>query len=25
VDLDAFFGVVRLVDRFWRNVATLPR
>jgi hypothetical protein len=25
VDLDAFFGVVRLVDRFWRNIATLPR
>lgn len=25
VDLDAFFGVVRLVDRFWRNIVTLPR
>jgi CheY-like chemotaxis protein len=25
LDLDAFFGVVRLVDRFWRDAATLPR
>lgn len=25
VDLDAFFGVVRIVDRFWRDIATLPR
>lgn len=25
VDLDAFFGVVRVVDRFWRDIATLPR
>jgi chemotaxis family two-component system response regulator Rcp1 len=25
VDLDAFFGVVRVVDNFWRDVATLPR
>jgi CheY-like chemotaxis protein len=25
VDLDAFFGVVNLVDRFWRDIATLPR
>jgi CheY-like chemotaxis protein len=25
VDLDAFFGVVNIVDRFWRDIATLPR
>jgi two-component system, chemotaxis family, response regulator Rcp1 len=25
VDLDAFLSVVRVVDRFWRDVATLPR
>jgi two-component system, chemotaxis family, response regulator Rcp1 len=25
VDLDAFFGVVHFVDRFWRSIATLPR
>lgn len=25
VDLDAFLSVVRLVDRFWRDIATLPR
>ena len=24
VDLDAFLSVVRLVDHFWRDVATLP-
>ena len=24
VDLDEFLSVVRLVDRFWRDVATLP-
>ena len=24
VDLDAFLGVVRVVDRFWRDIATLP-
>ena len=25
VDVNAFFSVVRLVDHFWRDVATLPR
>jgi two-component system, chemotaxis family, response regulator Rcp1 len=25
VDLEAFFGVVQAVDRFWRDIATLPR
>jgi len=25
LDLEAFFGVVHLVDRFWRDAATLPR
>lgn len=25
VDLDAFLSVVRVVDRFWRDIATLPR
>jgi len=25
VDLEAFFSVVSVVDRFWRDVATLPR
>jgi len=25
LELEAFFGVVRLVDRFWRDAATLPR
>ena len=25
VDLDAFVSVVRMVDRFWRDIATLPR
>jgi CheY-like chemotaxis protein len=25
LELDAFFGVVRLVDHFWRDAATLPR
>lgn len=25
VDLDTFLSVVRVVDRFWRDVATLPR
>lgn len=25
VDLDAFFSVVRLVDQYWRDAATLPR
>jgi CheY-like chemotaxis protein len=25
VDLDAFVSIVRMVDRFWRDIATLPR
>ena len=25
VDLDAFISIVRVVDRFWRDIATLPR
>jgi len=25
VDLEAFISVVRVVDRFWRDIATLPR
>jgi CheY-like chemotaxis protein len=25
VDLDTFLSVVRVVDRFWRDIATLPR